>query len=249
MLLMQACYTPQEGCRDASAVNYDVKADINCCCIYPRAIVEFTYQYDTSDYRQSAIYTDVNGHPYQINGFQLNLHGLKLISMGGDTIDFMDSLNIKQKKNVIEKNIRAGHIVLKAELGLFNVNARYSELQFTLGVGEELKNYTLKDLKKDTEIMAVVKDVYASGRWYDGYLSYVPDTAKTDSIIRRYFTVPEVNVALEGHFIPQYGHNMSLPLRVDLHEVLDDFAVEADSVEQVKQISSGWKNAIRLDTL
>lgn len=42
-LLISACGNKKEGCIDVNAVNFDVSAEENCCCVYPRMGLDVEY--------------------------------------------------------------------------------------------------------------------------------------------------------------------------------------------------------------
>lgn len=46
-LLGGGCLEPQDGCLDERALNFDISADRNCCCNYPRLMLKIDHQWDT----------------------------------------------------------------------------------------------------------------------------------------------------------------------------------------------------------
>lgn len=249
LTLFLQCYKPREGCRDPKAVNYDVMADVNCCCKYPQLILQFSYYYDTTEYRQSTIYTDAMGRPYYLRGFQLNLHGFRLLNLSGEMIEFKDTVDLSESLNVFSKNVRIGHFGRKAEVGKIDVLQDYTTLRFKPGIDVGVKKYKPDQLDSDSPLKESVKNVYHDNKWYDGYVTYVPDTSNLDSLRTVYFTVGESEKVIAGDFMGEVGENLIIELKLDLFRVLSDFDIQAGIIAQRKQLSEDWVAAISRDTL
>lgn len=60
-IFMSSCGTKNEGCTDANAANFDVSADENCCCSYPKMGIKFNYLFDDTIVSGSNPVLDANG--------------------------------------------------------------------------------------------------------------------------------------------------------------------------------------------
>ncbi len=65
-LFLSACYEPKKACLDVNAVNFDATADENCCCNYPRLILNVEQRYDTLSYREDEAYPQPDGHWFRL---------------------------------------------------------------------------------------------------------------------------------------------------------------------------------------
>lgn len=249
LVALTSCYTPQEGCMDASAVNYDVKADINCCCQYPALKLNFTYRYDTLNFSQSTIYHDVAERPYKVENFQLNFHNIMLVNEDGESLVFQDTFKHDRGESHSSLNRRIDLFNRVISTGKIDVEQVYTELSMTAGVGDDIRALDIDEIRSNRELVNNLKEVYYGQKWYDGYLEYVPDTSKLDSVHRTRFHVKDKELHIQENFIPKYGENLSISLQMDLSKVLKDFEVAADSTTQAEQLSSYWITSIVLDTL
>lgn len=75
LVLVSSCGNVKEGCMDANASNFDVSADKDCCCTYPRMGLQFEYYNGDSPLSQAPL-TDADGDTITINKLTFYLSGL-----------------------------------------------------------------------------------------------------------------------------------------------------------------------------
>lgn len=247
MALCFSCYSDREGCKDAAAVNFDAKADVNCCCKYPELNLLFSYHYDTLGYRQNQLVHDVNDEPYMLSGFQLGLHAVLLLDSEGESHAFPDTFLYNSQEVVVSKTIAIANTNSNFMAGEINNEIDYNYLTFRTGIDRDFYSYAFANIRGNTEMTRSLSELYYKGKWYDGFLKYIPDTARLDSIKTLYFTVESERVELGGDYLPQYGRNLRIPLMMDLKEVLVDFDSRADTTTQVLQLKTGWARSVSLD--
>lgn len=90
-LLLSACYEPKKGCIDINAVNFDATADENCCCQYPRLILQVEQRYDTLTYREGDPYPLPSGQWFRLNKVIFYLSDFRVFR-GGQEYQVTDSL-------------------------------------------------------------------------------------------------------------------------------------------------------------
>ncbi len=78
-LAISSCYEPQEGCLDPLAVNYDVSADINANCTYPRLNLAVAHLWQDESFSYDSTYLDNNGNPFQIKFMGFFLRNFELL--------------------------------------------------------------------------------------------------------------------------------------------------------------------------
>jgi len=61
LALISACQEPLEACLDIEASNFDVRADRDCCCIYPSLFVEVAYRAGEVSFNLNTPYELDNG--------------------------------------------------------------------------------------------------------------------------------------------------------------------------------------------
>lgn len=246
-MLFTQCYKDREGCQDVAAVNYDPRADVNCCCEYPQVSLSFSYVYDTLKFSRNQLVHDVNNVPYMLEGFSLGLHGFALLNDQGELKEFRDSFHYEGNKKVISKNSIFSNTSSSLQLGHIDVDRPFDLLSFSLGLQERLDTFKLDRIKGNRKMVDDFQELYHEKKYYDGYIKYIPDTARFDSVKTLYFAVDKKNVELWGVFEPSFGKHMSIPLQVDVSQVLKDFDCRADTTIQRNQLVEAWNDVIELN--
>lgn len=78
-LVISSCYEPREGCLDPLAVNYDVSADINADCTYPRLNIAVAHLWQDGSFSYDSTYLDNAGNPFQIKFMGFFLRNFELL--------------------------------------------------------------------------------------------------------------------------------------------------------------------------
>ncbi len=90
------CFEPKEGCLDIEATNFDAAADENCCCIYPKLIVEAQHRYggDSVQYLPDSLYEDDAGQIFRIKSVVFYLSEIQLFQ-GSDVFTVSDTAQLQ----------------------------------------------------------------------------------------------------------------------------------------------------------
>jgi len=75
LMLLSSCGNVKEGCMDANASNFDVSADKDCCCTYPRMGLQFEY-YNGDKLLSQAPLIDVDGDTITLSKLTFYVSGL-----------------------------------------------------------------------------------------------------------------------------------------------------------------------------
>src|SRR5690349_2250009 len=94
VLCQQACFEPKYGCLDIAATNFNPAADKDCCCRYPKLLLDVNQVYDTLVFRQDSLYPGTGGHLFRIRNVAFYLSDFQLIK-DGVTFETEDVVDLK----------------------------------------------------------------------------------------------------------------------------------------------------------
>lgn len=85
LVLAFGCRQKKEGCLDASALNFDVSADKDCCCIYPSIVLKTNFKKDdTTGYNFFNGYQkDAKDKVYLVKSIRFYISGLEVRDADG----------------------------------------------------------------------------------------------------------------------------------------------------------------------
>lgn len=187
VLLISACYEPQEGCLDPNAVNYDVEADINANCTYPALSIAFGHNWGDTTFSYDATYLDENGEDYQIRfmGFFLRDFEVKL-QENGEYVPISGKVNSVRLQNGMFHNYPEELVFVESrnfQSGMDSVIVfdPWTAIGATLGL-EELSMADSSALPGGHPLnKRSAMSPSGDDHYYDYVISILPDTGNVDS--------------------------------------------------------------------
>ncbi len=177
-----SCYQKEEGCLDADAANFDVTADDNCCCAYPKLVLRMSHVYGESSFNLgSNLLNDLNS-PFKVLGVQYYLSGFSLIDESNNLFPTTSTISLPQLdgNNVVTPDdiVLMTRNVATDSIGFFPNYGSYEKLQFEIGVKDAVKN-TDPEKVDDAYPLANQTDSmwYESGNYVATKIILKPDTA------------------------------------------------------------------------
>ncbi len=92
ILIQTACFEPKEGCLAVEATNFDASADKDCCCEYPKLVLDVVQRFDTLSFTENAAYpAPLDDHLFRLKSVTFYLSDFQLFQNGilhtvGDTV-------------------------------------------------------------------------------------------------------------------------------------------------------------------
>lgn len=139
-LLFTECVSPNQGCTDVNATNFDVTAAkqiIPNNCIYPKLVLQMFPAWDTFALSSTTIYALNAGDTFRILNAQMYFSNVKLLDANQNTVPITDSLLIYRTKDSL--NIPNNIFLNKnttVEYPLFSINTsqNFTHFQMTAGL-------------------------------------------------------------------------------------------------------------------
>jgi hypothetical protein len=95
LFLWMACSQPRSGCLDIEGVNYDVTAELDCCCEFPVLGVNFLPLYDGEPLALGGFsYANARGESYGILSGRMLFRNFLLQTEAGEWIEIRDSVGV-----------------------------------------------------------------------------------------------------------------------------------------------------------
>jgi hypothetical protein len=246
LVIFSSCYEPREGCLDVKANNFDPSADISCrqaCCTYPSLQWQCRHLVGPSNFSSDTAISDINGVPYRLVDCKILVSQVQLLDAVGNFYSIADSVTLTLSGNTLklpDDMQIVGNSAFNYTFGSFQINQTFTGMRFTVGlplniagskptdwpVGHPLALNTLFDL--DTE------------HYYQGSLSFMPDTLLPDSIRTIYWgdAAEPVTIVYNfvGPFTPALGFDSQVGITLKHENWLLGADVQGDSDAVLKDL-------------
>ncbi len=134
-----SCNDPVKGCLDVAATNFDVNADENCCCIYPKLILDVEQNFgDSTVYLPEGKYEYAPGQWLRLNSVAFYLADFQLVQNGA-TFRPTDSLDLKVFPDSLAQKFQNDFLLVRRTpgtlpIGTFRQADEFSEIRFVVGL-------------------------------------------------------------------------------------------------------------------
>ena len=250
-LLSAGCYEQQEGCLDPMAVNYDVSADINADCEYPKLSFSVDHRWGEEDYSPDSFYTDAAG-----DSLQLLFLGLFVRELAVDTglnwaLLNPDERNWRLQNNAVITETEAVGLIearnFENNWGELDFIGSFKGIRIQLGLGA-LETIDPREVGA-SHPLNIRPQMYDSLQeaYFGWVLRYRTDTATGTPIQQITSTAGqeiEWSQAIDGAFPP--AMNSALIFELDYAELLRDFRLEGSTTDNRIAINKRWLQALKL---
>ncbi len=258
LLALTGCYDEKEGCLDPAALNFDVSADKDCCCEYPKLKLKVNYkETDSTSFQKMHYFKDVGEQVYKIESFSFFLSHIE-VKGGAGWLDVDDSLErwvfdgqgLPEKALVSSNVVLLKNNVLKYDFGDFVDFGAYDSVRLEMGM-DELQQAAIPDSLPQGHVLGVGVDsmwvspkVYLQQKWV-----IVTDTSAANYTVDT-FTVIGSNIpfdlAYHSAFVVKKGKDYELEIAINIPEWLKDIDWQGDKAEITDKLSNNSKLAISL---
>ena len=225
------CYENIEGCLDADASNFEIDADIDCCCEYPQLVLQWNQVMDSVNYNRSSWYR-VGDISLQIPVVKLFFSDIRLTDSVGSTFQISDSL-VLEGTYVKDDVTRLDSDEFSSAVGTFIPSGSYKNIESVVGLS------TLWQQADPAEFDSG-HDLDTSAAPYDGNIGY-PDwyiemnTAFAEDTMSFTFFDQLENVRLSAQISDskEKGENFNLVFRIDYALWFSQVDFQVDSEEEI----------------
>lgn len=251
LVLAVGCYEEQEGCLDPVAVNYDVSADINADCEYPRLSFSVDHRWGEETYSPDSFYTDAVGDTFQLRFFGLFVRELAVDTGLNWTLLNPTERNWRLINNAMITETEAIGFIqaqnLQSNWGLLDFLGSFDGLRMQLGLGPlETVDPAEVSSNHPLNIRSQMYDTLEQA-YYGWVLRYRTDTA-SGTPIRQITSAPgqeiEWSQSVSGTFPPAV--NSSLVFELDYAELLGEFRIDDSTADIRSAINERWEQSLIL---
>lgn len=265
LLGVTSCFEGEEGCLDASALNFDVTADANCpdCCSYPALELIFTHKVylpnDTLNLEYGQVYPNDLGQYFAWEQIRYYLSEVKLLDRFGDPIEVEDRIDIPVVQGGDTTFVERvdNYILVRPEvfsgldIGTLIYEGEITALQFTVGIPEFIQGARPDYFEENHPLAAQEPSMYDIGlaRYLHQRISLRRDTLPDTSAEVIQITDKEdlIMVTLPLSANAPGGFNTVVRLEVDYGAWLADVDFDNSTQETIKdQIVANLANSFRI---
>ncbi len=234
-----SCYEQREGCLDALASNFEIDADVNCCCEYPALTFTLKHLYDTINFDLNRVYYNQRGQgftPLQIDFYFSDV----MVAQGSDWITVDEMIDINQGSMIVPQPDDVTHLSrsgFEFPVGDFLAAGDFHAVRFSVGLNPPEIEAQSTMFEEDSHPL----DTTGNSLWNDdlGYLQYhlqmVADTMRRDTLLLRAAASPSIPIELSIDLNKSRGSKLSIPLAIDYREWFADIDFESDDEETMRQ--------------
>lgn len=245
-----SCFEKEAGCLDAEAVNFDVTADDDCCCEYPKLVLKMSHVYDDQTLiLGSDLVNDINS-PFEIISFQYYLSGFSYVDESNNTFSTTDRISLPQissDDNVTTTDdfVLISRSFIRDSIGFFTDFGDYEKLEFEIGVKEIAQNTDPDGVDADHPLAT-----QADSMWFEneGYVA-TKITLKPDTIdMTDTFTITIFDnqlFSLDGELELSRATHIDMELQTNYALWFRGIDFQNDNLETIKiKISANLANSL-----
>lgn len=227
-----ACFEPKKGCLDISATNFDVGADEDCCCEYPKLVLTVDQVYDTLLFRNDSLYPDANGHLFRIKSIACYLSDFQLVQNSQPfTMSDVLSCQILSGFDTIAQDFTNDFLLVRRAplshvVGTFQQDGIFSEVRLRLGLSADAQKILPSKLASTHPLSPQPDSLWrgnSAGFVFlqavvvrDSMLSTLPDTLRfMEADLGQYF------ITGTGAFSHATGYDFPLTLKADYKKLFE----------------------------
>lgn len=237
LLLSSACQR-EEGCLDSSATNYDVSADLDCCCEYPNLELRIFRVAGTETFSVDSVYQDAGGDGFQIADTRFYISDFHLVRDDGTEVGITDSIFIEKLDNsneVFEDNFaRINPDANLYEIGQIQTQGNFSKISFVLGLVPDV-NHSNPDNYAGDHPLAIQSDSLHINQ-QEGYKFNVMDIT-TFNDTTTYFVSSDPNsvqVEIDYDLTVLKAFDVEVQIDVDLTGLLENVDFSNDDFNTIQ---------------
>ncbi len=234
-LSLPACFEPKEGCLDIEATNFDASADNNCCCTYPKLILETVQRYDTLQYLPDSLYLNSAGQLFRIKSVVFYLSEFQL-TQTGETFTVSDTAQLQTYSvvgNDTLKEVFTDDFLLvrrspvSNEVGEFRPSGSFGSVRLRLGLSDDAQRVIPRLAPSGHPLR-----IQADSLWYGPSAGYVFLQAvvvrdsmlatKPDTLAFTQADLPDYFIEAAGPFVHQSGgYDFRLRMAIDYKKMFE----------------------------
>ncbi len=252
IFLFTACLSPNQGCTDVNATNFDVTASKQISpnnCVYPKLIVQMFPYWDTTALSSTTIYAISPSDTFRVLSAQMYFSNVKLLDDNQNSVPITDSLLIYRSNDSL--NIPNNIFLNKTntvEYSLFSINTSQNFSHFQMTVGLDATSQQAVPSRNPSGNPLTVQNISmydtTNSRYYLQSIT-ISRLNQGDTItIYGQQTVPfDFKIDTKN----QKGFSLAIPLKVDYKKLLANVATfKTDNATLQKNV---WSNIFRSITL
>lgn len=222
LLLLTAfsCYEKEEGCLDAEAVNFDVTADDDCCCQYPKLVLRMSHVYGEDALSFGADLTNDLNSPFEILSVQYYLSGFNLIDESNNSFSTTSTISLPQLSGddvVTTNDIKLiTRSVFVDTIGFFPTYGTYEKLEFEIGVKDAAQNTDPEKVDESYPLATQTDPMWDEDNLYVATkILLKPDTTSTSSDTLTINIFENTLVTLDSQLELSRATHINLNLKAD----------------------------------
>lgn len=244
-VLFSACQEPLEACLDIEASNFDVRADRDCCCIYPSLFIEVAYRAGEVSFNLNTPYELDNGDTVIFRRAAFYVSDLTIFQ-GSQEFFPRDTFLIYRLDNTnqLDSSEYIGNVSLinrtasDINMGQFTEPGFFDLVRFRLGLNETLNNQNIETLPRRSRlsIQADSMHTFTSDGGYL-FLKFEVFVPSLDELFTLALTAADGDFVLLRpiELISVTGVNKRFRLNINYLEWLRGIDFATDNPEQRKQ--------------
>ncbi len=252
-----SCADKIEGCLDINAVNFDVDADVDCCCTYPDLVVNFNHVFGDTTFRIANEYpynTDLD--TFLVNEMSILFSNIHPIQNGVPyLVDDQIAVNVNDTQGEETLELEDNFIVMTPTKFSYSVNGfsrsgTYDGVELLMGLDADARRIIPDSVFVTDHVLQSEQDSIweeTIGYFYL-YLDVVPDKDLPD-ISKKIVIYGDDSVELEffGEIFGDIGYDFEIDLKIDYKILFDGINFDADDESAISQkILDNFPNAISL---
>ena len=248
---LPSCFEPKDGCLDIEATNFDASADHDCCCEYPKLVIETVQRYDTLQYLPDSLYPGAGGKLFRLKSVVFYLSEFQLFQNGGiymvgDSVRLQTYAPVGNdtiKQTFTDDFLLVRRVPVDNPVGDFRAAGTFEKVRFRLGLSADTRRAIPQLAAAGSPLR-----IQADSLWYGrdaGYVFMRAIVARDSMASTRPDTLAFTKADLDDFFVENTGtfvhasggYDFRLKLTVDYKKMFDGLDWASGNI-------STWKSQI-----
>ncbi len=251
-----SCNKPREGCLDLNGTNYDVLAEIDCCCNYPNLSVTINSKYTDEIVEFNRFgYTNRLGQKYGVASGRLLVNNFFLVNDSGKVFEIEDSIELKTnegrdslyfKNDFINISTLSPRTYTSSKIP---VDEYYSNIKFSLGFEGKYCEIDPLNLPSNSEVTRSLNSLYSEelDDFFSARIDLIVDSTENGMDIKTIF-IPLCQIASKNFTINKTGtpgFNFNIDIEINIKDWFNDIDInELDSLNILPELGNKFFSSI-----
>ena len=260
LISFTSCYEHDVGCRDIYALNYNVKADLDCeteCCSYPQMEIQISLLHGTETIDTNKYFPLDNGDSIRIKFMRIFFSDFNFTDADGKDIPVYKDILLgkRQNENIEYQTVNYSALKFKPESSQYNIGTtktltRPDKLSLRFGINDDINQSVMDKLTSSSPLYKGSDSMYIDETKGYYFMKMTIQSKKDPLLIRKFSSFSDTNnrvLIFYSDFDLSLREKHTVKFNIDLQKLFsgidldDDESVSSNKIVENIELSVALK--------